>query len=662
MSRVTTGIGLISGLKTAELVDALINAQRAAVRRLESRAAGFQTTQTALKTLEANLFSVKAAIQQLGEASRFNSFNVQNSQPEQLAVTAGTAATPGTYRFQAVRLASTHEVHSRGFANAAQQAVGSGTLVIADGGFLNRPTLIDALNGGEGIRRGVIRITDRAGSTAEIDLSNVQTVDDVLAAINASQTIAVTASARDGHLVLTDTSGGAGSLSVADLNGGHAAEDLGLAGTAAGDTLTGQTVFEITSDFTFNLLNDGNGLRTISGAPALRVTLSDDTVLDVNLDGAATLGDVIDRINEHEDNGGKLSATLAGGRLELADLSGGGGAGNFTVENINDASVVGELGLDTAAAGGTITGRRLAAGLNSVLLRNLHGGAGIDQTGQITLTDRTGATATIDLSGAESLDEVLAAINGATDGGTKLQLLAEINPQGTGIAVRDTSGASASNLVISDLGGSTLAAQLGIEVDAAVDSIDSGPLGLRSLNAASSVADYAPDGGGIAAGSIRITDSAGNSATVAISTAVTNIGDVLQRLNAASGISVRAELNETGDGFVLIDEAGGAGTLDVAEVGGTTAADLRLLGEAIAGGDGTQRITSRRAAIVEVESGDTLDDVVAKINASAGFVSASVLNTGSAINPVRLRLVSSASGAPAGWRSIPADSTWGWRP
>src|SRR6185503_12234684 len=142
---------------------------------------------------------------------------------------------------------------------------------------------------------------------------------------------------------------------------------------------------------------------------------------------------------------------------------------------------------------------------------------------------------------------------------------------------------TSSNLVIADVGMGTLASQLGIAVNAATTSVDSGRLSLRYVNEATSVSNYAPDGLGIQAGAIKITDSAGNTATVQISSAVSNIGDVLQRINSASGISVTAQLNDTGDGFVLVDNAGGAGTLKVEESGGTTAADLRLLGTAVLG-------------------------------------------------------------------------------
>ncbi|MCH8829981.1 MAG: flagellar filament capping protein FliD, partial [Planctomycetes bacterium] len=108
---------------------------------------------------------------------------------------------------------------------------------------------------------------------------------------------------------------------------------------------------------------------------------------------------------------------------------------------------------------------------------------------------------------------------------------------------------------------------------------------------------------------------------------------------------VRAELNDPGDGFVLIDDAGGGGTLKVEDIDGNTAADLRLLGDSVVGGDGKQRVSSRFAVVVEVVSGDTLDDLVKKINQSAGFLTASVFNDGSAFSSMRLKLTATVSGS-----------------
>ena len=647
MSGIRSNIGLSSGIDTQALITALVAGQKAAIDRLNARAQSFKSTQTGVKTLEASVLSLASTFQTLKTASTFNAFKVTNSDTTQLTVTTNSsAASTATYKFQAIQTSSTHALMSRGYANANQQAIGTGTLTIATGGGLHEPTLLDALNGGAGISNGSIKITDRSGATATIDLSNAYTVDDVIGAINASGDIAITAEARGDHFILTDSSGGVGSLKVEEVGGGTTASDLGIKQTVAADRLTGSAVFEVTDGFTLDRINDGNGLSLQKTAPDISITFSDENeaALEINLDDVATLSDVIARINDHEDNDGRVSAALTNGRLVLTDLT-TPGAGTFAVSDINGSSATRELGLDPAAAGGVITGKRLVAGMNSVLLRNLHGGEGIDVVGQISLTDRAGTTATIDLTGAESLDEVIAAINDAEDGGgNKLQLIARVNDVGTGILIEDTSGATASNLVVADVGGGTLATQLGIAVSAAQTSQNSGSLNHRYVGANTSLEKYAPSGGKIDPGSIKITDSAGNTAVIAISSAAKTVGDVMFRINSAADISVRAELNETGDGFVLIDEAAGAGTLKVEEVDGTTARDLRLLGDAEDVG-GVQQISSRYTAVIDVESGDTLSDLVDKIKATAGFVSASVISDGSAFASSRLSLVSKQSGA-----------------
>src|SRR5205085_871133 len=106
------------------------------------------------------------------------------------------------------------------------------------------------------------------------------------------------------------------------------------------------------------------------------------------------------------------------------------------------------------SSGNTIRSSRLLAGLDSVLLRSLRGGAGI-QTGVIGLTDRSGASAQVDLSNAQSLSDVLTAINNAGTG-----IRASISESGLGLVITDTSSGSGT-LTIGDRTGQA-AAQLGI--------------------------------------------------------------------------------------------------------------------------------------------------------------------------------------------------------
>jgi flagellar hook-associated protein 2 len=641
-SLVQSTVGPVSGINYQNLITALVSSQQQQVTDLQNDIATIEGQQTGYQTLAANLAPVTTAIQSLSQPSTFQTFQVALSDPTQISVTASSNAAPGSYQFQALQLASTQTDLSQGFVNADTQAVGAGTLTISTGGGLAPPTLLSALNGNAGVQSGSIRITDAAGHTTTVNLSNAYTVNDVINAINNNGVAEVDASTSGGHLVITDQSAGSGTLTVGNVSGDHTATDLGIAQSSTTGAITGQDVYQTTTNTLLSQINDGNGLDDQAGTPALQITLSDGTNLQVDLSKAVTVGDVLNDINNATGNGGKLVASLSNGGIHLADSS--GGAGTLTVSNENQASVVNELGLNVAASGNAISGNALLGGINSVLLRNLNGGQGITQTGQIQLQDRTGLTATVDLTGAQSLDQVINAINSATTaGGQKLNLTASIDSAGDGIQVTDTSGSTANNLEIQDVGGSTLATQLGISTNSATSSVDSGRLNLQYVNQATSLATYAPGGGAVPTGTFTITNSAGKSASIAVTSQIATIGGVIDEINAA-GLQVTASLNSTGDGIELTDNAGGSAALTVKDNnGGTTATDLRLAGTGTANQSGNSQIDGRSATVITVSSTDTLNTIVSKIG-QAGIVSASVVNDGSASNPLHLALTSNTAG------------------
>jgi flagellar hook-associated protein 2 len=80
---------------------------------------------------------------------------------------------------------------------------------------------------------------------------------------------------------------------------------------------------------------------------------------------------------------------------------------------------------------------------------------------------------------------------------------------------------------------------------------------------------------------------------------------------------------------------------------GSTARDLHLLGEVkTLSIDGQDRevIDGSTTLTVELDTDDTLDDLVSKVEALQGGVRAAVLNDGSLVNPYRLTLTSQATG------------------
>lgn len=645
MSAIRSTVGLNSGIDIAGITSQLISLQRAPARVMEARIDGYKGLKLGIEALETNVLQISSAVSALKLPTTFEAVSVSNSDTDQLTVSANSDATLGSYAFQTLRLATAEQRTSKGFANSDEQKIGAGTLTFSQGGKLATSTRLDTFNGGEAVQRGSIKITDRSGSSATIDLTRAYSIDDVLSAINDENSLSVTASTSGGQIILNDSSGSTTSnLIVEEIGTGTTATDLGIQQSVAANTLTGAEVYYLTEDFTLDQLNDGNGVFQFDGADDLRFTTTDGTQIDVNLDDVFDLGELVSAVNDDAANGGKLTAALSNGRLVLTDNAAGGGS--LTVEDINSGNSVEALGLDNAAVGNTLTGDRLLAGLGSKLIRNLNGGQGITTPGSITVTDRSGLTATLDLSSAESLDEVLNAINGAVDDSTSdaLSLTARYNELGTGIEVGDSSGATASNLIIADVGGGSVAADLGLTVDAAQTSVDSGSLGVRRVGLQTSLTDFTADGESVASGSFLITDSAGNQESISISSSSSTIGDVLQRINAASTAQVTARLNDTGDGIVIEDNAAGAGTLTIEEVGSTTAADLRILGTGVVGAGGKQEISAQDQTVITIEADDTLDTLVTKINDAKIGVSAGVFNDGSAFNPFRLSLTSDDSG------------------
>ena len=464
MSVVTSSVGLASGIDTGAIIDALIGAQRGTIAKLNNRAAAFRAEAGGLDALQSFTLSLNTAAERLGNPETFAAVTVEASDADALAVSAGPGAPPGVAVFTPLRNTSTHAATTRGFAGPGA-AVGAGELVISRRPGVRGETPLDLLNGGAGVRRGEVRVTDAAGNVARVDLSSARTTADVLDAFNGADGVALNARVEGGRFVLEDLSdpAGAGTLRVSDLPGGKTAADLGLAGGGSG-RVVGETVLSAAPAFTFELLDDGVGLHTAGTAeePAddLKIELADGTAFALDLDGDRTLGGVVAAINDHEDNGGKLLAELvddgAGARLVLTDrtdppagdddgggnpgggLPGGlggddGGGGNgggagpagpgvLTLTELNGAEVLRGLGLDAAVAadanaGGDdrLRGKKLVAGLDSVLLRNLGGPDGV-RGGKIRVRDRAGGASNIDLGAAESLDDVVAAINAAGTG------------------------------------------------------------------------------------------------------------------------------------------------------------------------------------------------------------------------------------------------------
>lgn len=573
MTRIQSSTGLITGIPIQETVNQLMAIASQPRRTLNSRTELLKSEQLAVNQLSSRLLAFQFESNRFASENVFQAKSVSSSDPAAISVALATNGNPaiGSHKLRVLQTATSQQQVSAGFASLKDLAP-SGTLSFGFGGFVDSGIALADLNGGAGVKAGKIRVIDRAGNSAEIDLRIARTVDDVLRAINSNSVIDVTASVDGDRFVLSDYSGGSGTLRVQEVEGGTTAAGLGLAGlNAAADTASGNDVFQLAAATRLASLNDGNGIELRSGAD-LAVTLGDGTTLNIDLGAATSLGQVLTAINAADP--AKLSASIAadGNRLRLSDLTGGAGA--FSVANVGTGKAASDLGLTTSAAGGTITGSRLASGLRDTLVGRLRGGAGLGTLGEIDITNRDNVTSTVNLADAETLSDVVDAINSQATGVT-----AAINSARNGIVLTDTTGAAASNLIVADGDGTNTATSLGLVANVVAATVNSGTLSRQQVSRATLLSSL-NGGDGVSNNDFRITDSAGHTATVDMNTVgneAKTIGDVIDRINALP-IGVEARINDTGDGILLIDTAAGASELKVTEAGaGKSAADLNLL-------------------------------------------------------------------------------------
>ena len=301
---------------------------------------------------------------------------------------------------------------------------------------------------------------------------------------------------------------------------------------------------------------------------------------------------------------------------------------------VNGAAVFGAL--STRVQGDVDLSPSLTA---STRLSDLRGATG-DGVRRGTITLSNGAqTATIDLSTADTVGDVVDAINAAGVG----NITASVGASGINLAA-----GAGDDITVVDAAGGTAADDLGIVRPAGAGA----GVGLSGAAVAPRVTALTPlaalrGGAGIdQASGLRITNGS-TTVNVDLSSAVT-VEDLLNAING-SGANLRAEINAAGNGINILNPVQGT-RMSVAENGGTTAADLgvrsfdaaTLLGDFNDGRgvrrvDGTDfRVTRTDGTTFDVDlpaTATTVQEVLSAINTASGGVgvTASVTSVGNGI-------------------------------
>jgi len=308
--------------------------------------------------------------------------------------------------------------------------------------------------------------------------------------------------------------------------------------------------------------------RGVDRTGLLRISLdSPMATFTVDLSTADTVGDVIDMINDAAAQAGltvgagldfnvSYNANLNGLQIDV-------GAGNVIVEDVGGGVTGRDLGIVGAGAG-SVVGTDLKPRLtDTTTIASLFGNAGAT-LGSIIITNDN-LNATIDLSTAVTIQDVLNAINSAD-----VKVKAQINEDGTGIDVMNL--VSGLEMRIGESGDGTGTAEV---------------LGIRSMYANTPLSQL-NNGRGVEFRAdhddLLINTKDGNSFTVDLDGCLT-VQDVLDRINAAAGGTVTASLALTGNGIRLVDNTAGGGNFSVSRADLSPAIDGLGLEKSTAGNE-----------------------------------------------------------------------------
>ena len=617
MGSISTGIGLISGIDTSSLIQQLLSIDAQQKTPIYQRIGSFTASKTALLDVNARLLSLKSSASAFRLNDVFSSVLASSSNESVLMASANSDAIPGNYQFTVKQLVSTSQLMSAGFTNADTNPMGLNRMSFEWGnGELSRDVDLESLNGGVGVERGSIRITNGDGTSADIDLTLATTVSEVIDAINSNNDIQVRAELSDTRLVLVDMSGGADELVVENLGNLNTATDLGIEGTSVAGTLTGSVVrnlggrsllsgmndgngvfirenvadFNILvggsggTNFSIDLgrfdapidadtlledLNDGDGIRInqSESEPDFTIRVSDGREIDINLgaildddgevdqEAVSTVEELMNRVN------GALTDALGAGQAVMSINA--DGSGFDLTDNIGGGDALevlagGPYGDETATDLGIFTGPGGGTG-------NVINGSSVPNT--------------VQTARATTIQDVIDRINDQTGGA----VTASINAEGTGIALSaggqlvkvetgagDGSSFSAKVAVktLADLGFNTTDESADLQGDrilggmgTALISTLNGGMGIRSSD------------------QLDFTDRQGNSLSISdiqnYDTFQELISGVNQQLSDA-GVQIEIGVNPNGNGLMVTDQSGGTGILGIS---GTAASSFGILGD-----------------------------------------------------------------------------------
>jgi len=299
--------GLVTGLDTGNIITGLLKIQQQQIDRMNVRKADIKLRQTAFRSVESKILSLRADAGVLARNSGnpLTRLSVSASDPKAIIATATSSAVAGVYRLTVNTTAQAHQVASQGFA-AAESEITQGTFAIRLGASDQKSITIDSNNNslsglvrainssGAGISASVVKDSTVGGTPYRLLLTSTKT--------GASNQISITNS-------LAASSGSAVQPQIDFLNPVQAAQDASVTlGSGAGAI----SVSSNTNQFQNVIAGVNFDLLQVSAGQVISLTVAKDNTSAVTAveSFVKSFNDVVQYI---DDNSKYNTATNDGG-------------------------------------------------------------------------------------------------------------------------------------------------------------------------------------------------------------------------------------------------------------------------------------------------------------------------------------------------------------
>lgn len=138
--------GLASGLDTAYIIEAMVEARRQPIYALEQKKTGYNQQTSSLSGVESRLSDLLTAIQALDSNREFASLTALSSDEDYLTASAGPLATQGSFDVTVNALAYAQKSMTQGY-DTSSDSIGTGTFSITVGGETTDITVIEGASG-----------------------------------------------------------------------------------------------------------------------------------------------------------------------------------------------------------------------------------------------------------------------------------------------------------------------------------------------------------------------------------------------------------------------------------------------------------------------------------------------------------------------------------